>query len=72
MTFSKPPEVDPDFVPDPMSSFREGDRIEHNRFGKGTINSITGTIPDLRSEVTFDLYGKKILLLKHAKLRHIK
>ena len=68
----KPAEVDPDFVPDPMSSFREGDRIEHNRFGKGTINSITGTIPDLRSEVTFDLYGKKILLLKHAKLRHIK
>ena len=68
----KPAEVDPDFVPDPMSSFREGDRIEHNRFGKGTMGSITGTIPDLRAEVTFDLYGKKILLLKHAKLRHIK
>ena len=68
----KPAEVDPDFVPDPMSSFREGDRIEHNRFGKGTMGPITGTIPDLRAEVTFDLYGKKILLLKHAKLRHIK
>ncbi|MCR5018016.1 MAG: UvrD-helicase domain-containing protein [Bacteroidales bacterium] len=68
----KPAEVDPDFVPDPMSSFREGDRIEHNRFGKGTMGPITGTIPDLRAEVTFDLYGKKILLLRHAKLRHIK
>ena len=68
----KPAELDPDFVPDPMSSFREGDRIEHNRFGKGTMGPITGTIPDLRAEVTFDLYGKKILLLKHAKLRHIK
>ena len=68
----KPAEVDPDFVPDPMSSFREGDRIEHNRFGKGTMGPITGNIPDLRAEVTFDLYGKKILLLKHAKLRHIK
>ena len=68
----KPAEVDPDFVPDPMSSFREGDRIEHNRFGKGTMGPITGTVPDLRAEVTFDLYGKKILLLKHAKLRHIK
>ena len=68
----KPAEVDPDFVPDPMSSFREGDRIEHNRFGKGTMGPITGAIPDLRAEVTFDLYGKKILLLKHAKLRHIK
>ena len=68
----KPAEVDPDFVPDPMSSFREGDRIEHNRFGKGTMGPITGAIPDLRAEVSFDLYGKKILLLKHAKLRHIK
>jgi len=68
----KPAEVDPDFVPDPMSSFREGDRVEHNRFGKGTVNSITGQVPDLRAEVTFDVYGKKILLLKHAKLRHIK
>ena len=68
----KPAEVDPDFVPDPMSSFRSGERIEHNRFGKGTINSISGTVPDLRAEVTFDLYGKKILLLRHAKLRHIK
>ena len=68
----KPAEVDPDFVPDPVSSFRAGDRIEHNRFGKGVINSITGVVPDLRSEVTFDLYGKKILLLKHAKLRHVK
>ena len=68
----KPAEVDPDFVPDPMSSFREGDRIEHNRFGKGTMGAITGSVPDLRAEVTFDLYGKKILLLKHAKLRHVK
>ena len=68
----KPAEVDPDFVPDPMSSFHEGDRIEHNRFGKGTMGPVTGAVPDLRAEVTFDLYGKKILLLKHAKLRHIK
>ena len=68
----KPAEVDPEFVPDPMSSFREGERIEHNRFGKGTITSITGVVPDLRAEVVFDIYGKKILLLRHAKLRHIK
>ena len=68
----KPAEVDPDFVPDPMSSFKEGDRIEHNRFGKGTMGPISGAVPDLRAEVTFDQYGKKILLLRHAKLRHIK
>ena len=68
----KPPIVDPNFVPDPMSSFKPGDRIEHNRFGSGQILDISGTIPDLKARVRFDRYGEKQLLLKFAKLRHVK
>ena len=66
----KPPVIDPNFVPDPMSSFKVGDRIEHNRFGEGVILEITGSLPDLKAKVRFEQYGEKILLLKFAKLRH--
>ena len=64
-----PPSVQLDFVPDKMDVFRAGQRVEHNRFGSGRIISLTGEIPELRAEVEFDAYGKKILLLKYAKMR---
>ena len=67
----KPPVIDPDFVPDPMSSFREGDRIEHNRFGAGKVLEISGRIPELKAKILFDKYGEKLLLLKFAKIRHV-
>ena len=67
-----PPKVpDAEFVPDPMSSFRVGDRIEHNRFGAGKVLEITGNIPELKAKVVFDRYGEKLLLLKYAKIRHV-
>jgi DNA helicase-2/ATP-dependent DNA helicase PcrA len=66
----KPPVIDPEFVPDPMSSFKAGDRIEHNRFGAGEILEITGQVPDLKARVHFDQYGDKLLILKFAKMRH--
>ena len=65
----KPPET-PDFVPDPMSSFKAGDRIEHNRFGEGKVIEIIGQIPDLKAKISFLDYGEKLLLLKYAKIRH--
>ena len=63
--------IDANFVPDPMSSFRVGDRIEHNRFGAGDVLEISGNIPELKAKIHFDQYGDKLLLLKFAKLRHI-
>ena len=66
----KPPVVDANFVPDPMSSFKAGDSIEHNRFGKGKILEIIGQVPDLKARVHFDRYGDKLLILKFAKMRH--
>ena len=67
---NRPPIVDPNFVPEPMSSFKVGDRIEHNRFGAGVVLEITGQVPDLKAKINFDQYGEKLLLLKFAKLRH--
>ena len=63
------PPADPSFVPAPMTSFRVGDRIEHNRFGPGEILEITGTVPELKARVRFDELGEKLLLLKYAKMR---
>ena len=67
-----PPKVpDADFIPDPMSSFRVGDRIEHNRFGAGKVLEISGQVPEIKAKIAFEKYGEKILLLKYAKIRHL-
>ena len=67
---AKPPVIDANFVPEPMSSFRVGDSIEHNRFGAGKVLEITGQIPELKAKILFEKYGEKLLLLKYAKIRH--
>lgn len=71
MPDNRPPVIDANFQPDAMSSFRVGDRIEHNRFGAGQVLEISGKIPELKAKIHFDQYGDKLLLLKFAKLRHI-
>ena len=68
----RPPLIDPNFVPEPASSFRVGDQIEHNRFGTGKVLEITGQVPDLKAKILFEKYGEKLLLLKFAKIRHKK
>ena len=60
---------DADFVPVSMDKIVQGIRVEHNRFGMGTVLEVTGRIPDLKARIRFDRYGEKILLLKFAKLR---
>ena len=70
LTRPLPPKIpDSEFIPTPMERLKEGQRIEHNRFGPGRILEITGTLPDLKARVVFDGYGEKILLLKYAKIR---
>lgn len=65
----KPDVIDPNFVAVPMTELYEGERIEHNRFGAGTIKTISGTAPEMKAVIVFDDYGEKLLLLKYAKLR---
>ena len=65
-----PPKIpDAEFVPVPMSAIKVGQRIEHNRFGGGLVEEITGTVPELKARINFDGYGVKVILLKYAKLR---
>ncbi len=63
------PEADPDFVGVDMRQLHVGERVEHNRFGAGTILNLSGTAPDMKAHIKFDLHGEKLLLLKYAKIR---
>lgn len=58
-----------DFKPSPISELRVGQRVEHDRFGFGTIVSFDGHGPDLKAVVNFENSAPKTLLLKFAKLR---
>jgi len=68
----KPAIIDENFIPEPSHTFEAGQRIEHNRFGKGIIKSVTGIEPERKAAIVFDEYGEKLLLLKFAKMRHLK
>ena len=48
---------------------KEGMRIEHNRFGKGVIKSLSGDSTNRTAIVLFDVFGEKKLLLNYAKIR---
>ncbi len=51
--------------------FTEGDRVEHKKFGKGTIISIEKEKDDYKLEIEFDNFGMKRLMAAFAKLRKI-
>jgi DNA helicase II / ATP-dependent DNA helicase PcrA len=51
------------------SAFSEGDQVEHERFGEGTIISIEGQPPNTTALVEFKKDGRKKLLLRFAKLK---
>ena len=63
------PADDPSFGSVSVLDLRPGQRIEHNRFGLGTVKEISGPREDLKAKIAFDSYGEKILLLKYAKIR---
>lgn len=48
-----------------------GDRIRHERFGTGIIESIEGSADNTKATVSFDNVGKKQLLLKYARFEKI-
>lgn len=58
-----------DFEPSPMSELKVGSRVQHNRFGYGTILSLSGAPGDRKAVIDFEQFGQKTLLLKYAKLR---
>ena len=61
--------ADANFVGVPMTELTVGQRIEHNRFGAGTILELSGRAPEMKAKIRFDDHGEKLLLLKYAKIR---
>ncbi len=50
------------------ASLKPGMRVEHERFGQGTVKEMEGHGADVKAVVTFDKVGDKKLLLRFAKL----
>lgn len=57
-----------EFCPQMVS---EGQRIEHERFGSGTVVKVEGQDGMSKATIEFDNVGTKQLLLKYAKIRKI-
>ena len=71
-TLSRPiQEADPSFAPDSPDKIRVGQKVEHNRFGFGTIEAIENPGSEAKATINFEIGGNKVLLLKYAKLRII-
>ncbi len=59
-----------DFEPPPsIPKLSVGDRVEHDHFGRGTVESLQGSGINARATVRFPGQGSKQLLLQYAKLR---
>ena len=58
-----------DFVADAPTRMRVGQTVEHERFGKGKIITLSGNASDLKAVVEFEEFGRKTLLLKFAKMK---
>ncbi len=61
-----------DFEATNPNELKTGDKVEHLKFGIGTINSITNSQGTIKAKVYFKNFGEKTLLLSFAKLRVIK
>jgi len=61
-TFAPPPEI---------PEFRVGDYVEHEHFGRGTIERLQGSGINARATVRFTTSGERQLLLQYAKLKRI-
>lgn len=54
------------------TDFSVGDIISHSQFGRGRISGLKGEGPRRQAVVRFDSVGRKMLMLKFAKLQLIK
>ncbi len=65
------PPLDPNFEPDDTSNLVAGNKVEHQRFGKGIVTGMEGNGDNRKANIDFDTSGKKVLVLKFAKLKII-
>ncbi len=64
-----PPAVDPNFVGDDTKNIQVQQRVEHQRFGFGTVVSLDGIGDNRKAEIEFEKKKKKMIVLKFAKLK---
>ncbi|MBJ7428022.1 MAG: UvrD-helicase domain-containing protein [Bacteroidia bacterium] len=64
-----PPAVDPNFVGDDTKNIQLNQRVEHQRFGFGNVVSLDGVGDNRKAEIEFEQFGKKMIVLKFAKLK---
>lgn len=57
------------FTPSDTSNLQAGMRVEHPRFGFGTVVQVDANLPDRKAKIRFDDFGEKTLLLSFAKLK---
>ncbi|MBA4851112.1 UvrD-helicase domain-containing protein [Emticicia sp. BO119] len=58
-----------DFVASDTSNLKEGDKVEHPKFGFGTVKKMDVNGTDRKATIVFDGQGEKTLLLSFAKLK---
>lgn len=55
-------------VDETLTDYKVGDKVNHVKFGNGTITGLKGIADKRQAVVRFDNFGKKALMLKYAKL----
>ncbi|NML19923.1 UvrD-helicase domain-containing protein [Pseudoflavitalea sp. G-6-1-2] len=58
-----------DFVASDISELKEGQKVEHQKFGFGTVAKIEGSAHNPVATIKFDQNGEKKIMLNYAKLR---
>jgi DNA helicase-2/ATP-dependent DNA helicase PcrA len=59
----------PDFVASDISNLQEGQKVEHQKFGFGTVTKLEGSAHNPIATIKFELNGDKKIMLNYAKLR---
>lgn len=58
-----------DFIPSDTSNLREGQKVEHLKFGFGSVLKMEGASHNPIATVKFEFNGEKKIMLNYAKLR---
>jgi DNA helicase-2/ATP-dependent DNA helicase PcrA len=64
--------VSAQFKPDDPKGMESGMRVEHERFGFGTIQSLEGPVANRIATIDFGTMGQKKIMLNYAKLRIVR
>jgi DNA helicase-2/ATP-dependent DNA helicase PcrA len=59
----------PDFVASDISGLQEGNKVEHQKFGFGTVTKLEGSAHNPIATIKFEHNGDKKIMLNYAKLR---